>query len=206
MTARASDGQAGFTLLELLVAATLTAMILAMATGGLRFGARAWDRVAAQSEAALEGRALRVFLRALIEDADPIRLREGAREPRALFVGAPDAMVFAAALPGALAPPGPHLVRLAFEPDGDGAANLTLRWKPLGPTRPSFDFGLGDGYERLASGVRGAFRYAGAPDWTDVDPPRRVELRLSPADGAATDGAGAGFGAAPLVAALRRAP
>lgn len=152
----------GFTLLELLVAAALTALIVTMAAGGLRFGAQVWDRAAMQAETAIEDRALRRFLRATIESAQPIALREGAREPRVLFMGGPDHLLAAAPLPSALAPPGPQLVGFGFETMTDGLA-LVLRWRTLGDDRPNFALPPEDGVEILARGLsRGAFGYVGA--------------------------------------------
>ena len=38
------DGEAGFTLLELLISMTLLGLLMLVVLGGLRFGARAWER------------------------------------------------------------------------------------------------------------------------------------------------------------------
>lgn len=193
--------EAGFTLIELLVAAALLALIVATAAGGLRFGARAWDRTSESAEAALEGRALRGFLRALIEGAAPIRLRDGARTPPALFFGAPDRLTLAAPLPSALAPPGLHLVSLAFEPvaSGDGLA-LVMRWRALGALRPALSLPPQDGAETLISGLeRGGFAYFGpqgvAAEWRGPAPPHVVEVAM----------AGPALGAWPALAAAPRA-
>ncbi|SDZ89240.1 prepilin-type N-terminal cleavage/methylation domain-containing protein [Rubrimonas cliftonensis] len=193
--------QSGFTLIELLVAAALLALIVATAAGGLRFGARAWDRTSESAEAALEGRALRGFLRALIEGAAPIRLREGEREPPVLFLGAQDRLTLAAPLPSALAPPGLHLVSLAFEPapSGGGLA-LVMRWRALGALRPALSLPPQDGAETLVSGLeRGGFAYLGpdgaAVQWRGPAPPRLVEIAM----------AGAALGPWPALAAAPRA-
>lgn len=179
MTRRAD---AGFSLLELLVAVALTTLLVATAAGGLRFGARAWDRAADVSATAVEDRALRRFLRATIAALTPIRLRDGARDPTLLFEGRSDRLLAAAELPGALAPAGPQLIALAFEPRDDGLA-LTLRWRPLGPGRPPAAFTDADGVAVLATRLEGGgFAYIG-PDgrrdaWRGADAPRLIEVSL----------------------------
>jgi prepilin-type N-terminal cleavage/methylation domain-containing protein len=159
--AAARRGEAGFTLLELLVAMTLTAAIAAMAAGALRVGSMALARTTAVSEAAVEDRALRGFLGALLRDARPMRVNDGARNPPVLFEGGPDALLLAASLPSALAPPGPRLVLLRFEPAEDGIAALTLRSIPLGARRPSRAQVEAAPRETLAVGLAdGRFAYA----------------------------------------------
>lgn len=192
-----SRRDAGFSLLELLVAGVLAAMVVATASGSLRFGARVWERTAAGAEATLEARAVRRFLTALLEGAAPLRLRDGARAAPALFFGEPDALVFAAPLPGRLAPPGLHLLRLAVEQgEGRDDAALVLRWKPLGATRPDLAFDAADPAETLLAGVAGArFAYVGdrrEDRWRAETPPRLVEIDLP--------------GAPPIVVAPRAAP
>jgi prepilin-type N-terminal cleavage/methylation domain-containing protein len=177
-------GEAGFTLLELLVAAVLIAMVAALGASGLRFGVRAWERAEAVSEAEIEARALRRFLTALIEGARPIRYRDGSREPPALFLGEPRGLIAAADLPGRLAPPGPHLVGLEVD-EGPAGAILALRWRALGAARPALRFGPGDAREVLAEGLSGvAFRYVGAGGaearWAGrPTPPALVEIDLA---------------------------
>lgn len=175
-------GDAGFSLLELLVAVGLTTLLVATAAGGLRFGARVWDRAADVSEAAIEDRALRRFLRATIEALEPIHLRDGSRDPALLFEGRPDRLLAAVALPGALAPTGPHLIALAFEPRDDGLA-LTLRWRPLGPGRPPAAFTDKDGVVLLATRLdAGGFAYVGTEGrrdiWRGADAPLIIEVSL----------------------------
>jgi prepilin-type N-terminal cleavage/methylation domain-containing protein len=172
---------AGFTLLEMLVAAALMALIAVTAAGGLRFGARVWERAADAGEAATEDRALRRFLRETLTGLAPVRPRDGSREPALLLEGRPDRLLAAASLPGALSPPGPQWAALAFERRGDGIA-LTLRWEALGPTPPDAS-GPSAAAVTLAEGLDGGrFIYHG-PDgprdaWSGPDAPRLIEVAL----------------------------
>lgn len=63
MTARAGSG-AGFTLVELLVALSLIAILSTLVLGGLRFGARSWEAVVAETETRDRVAAVHRFLRA----------------------------------------------------------------------------------------------------------------------------------------------
>jgi hypothetical protein len=177
----AAGGDAGFTLLELLVAGVLTAMIVALGAGGLNFGARVWERVGATAEARIEERAARRFIARLIEAAEPIRLRDGTRAPPVLFVGEADRLLLVAPLPAALAGPAPQLAALEAERRGAGF-DLVLRWRPLDTGRPLDRFGPADGEETILSGLSAVtFRYgdpaALADRWPGaVAPPALVEL------------------------------
>lgn len=129
----ARDGAAGFSLLEMLVAMTLLGLVGVMVAGGVRFGTQVWARGDALSESAIESRVAGKALAALIADARPIRLRDGTRTAPVLFRGAPDAVEFAAAIPAALAPVAPRLVRLRHAPGADGGPGaLILDHRPLG--------------------------------------------------------------------------
>lgn len=168
----AASAEAGFSLLEMLVAMTLLAMIGAVAVSGLRFGSRAWERGAEAGETAVESRAVQKFLRGLIAGARLIRLRDSSRTPPALFDGEPDRLVFAAPLPAHLAEPGDHLLWLAAERRGGGGA-LALRWARIGASLPGVE--TASAPERLLDGVAAvALRYYGVdPEtgrrgWTDA--------------------------------------
>jgi prepilin-type N-terminal cleavage/methylation domain-containing protein len=178
-----ATGRAGFTLLELLVVAALMGLIGVAASGGLRFGARAWERESATEAAQMEAAALRRFLADALASAAPVRLRDGSREPPALFAGGPERVVFAGALPSHLAPGGAQLMELALGPDG----TLTLRWEPLGDRRPGSRPGPDARRETLARDlVSGRFLYEGEPRWTGLPaPPRLVTVELTWEDGPA---------------------
>lgn len=160
MNARAVSSSAGFSLLEMLVAMTLLAMIGAAAVSGLRFGSRAWERGAESGETVIESRAAQKFLQALLSGARLIRRRDGSRTPPALFDGQADSLELAAPLPARLAPAGEHWIRLSTE-RRDRETALTLRWTRLGAAPPAIDADAQP--EVLLSGVTAvAFRYFGA--------------------------------------------
>lgn len=178
---------AGFTLIELLVAMALVGLMAAVAAGGLRFGARAWERAETLAEAESEARALRRFLRATLAGVEPVRARDGSREPPVLFAGAGDALTAVGRLPSRLAPPGLQRIGLVFQRRGDRLA-LVLRWSPLGLRPPAEEWPADAAEETLAEGLaRGGFRYVGAgataAGWSQRQSlPELVEVDMAWAD------------------------
>lgn len=125
---------AGFTLLELLIAMVLLAMVSTLALGGLRAGTRVWDRTERVAEEQATDLALAGFLERLLAGVVAAQIRDGTRTPPILFRGDDRAMVFVAPLPSALAAPGEHLVGLSIM-DGEDGDILRLQWRPLGQGR-----------------------------------------------------------------------
>jgi prepilin-type N-terminal cleavage/methylation domain-containing protein len=64
---RNDPSDAGFTLLELLVAMTLLGLLMTVVFGGLRFGARAWERAETDSSGTDEIRLAQSILRHELE-------------------------------------------------------------------------------------------------------------------------------------------
>ncbi len=182
MTRRAA-GQAGFSLLELMVSMSLMGLLALVAVSGLQFSAGVWDRGGEQSEALVETRLVQKFLTRLVSSSETVRLRSGARDALVLFEGSPDELVAATRLPGALSPPGLQLISLSREGE-----TLLLRWTPVGERRPVIDARAER--EVLLSGVEGlAFRYFGldpetserkwTASWRGRDRlPERVEISV----------------------------
>lgn len=118
--------QGGFTLVELLVAFALFALISLMLAGGLRFGIRAWEtgreRAEPTSEIELAQNLLR---RELSQAAAPRDAGDAARA----FVGAMDRLAFSGPLPAPAAAGEPYafLLRAA---GGAGRTDLALQWRP----------------------------------------------------------------------------
>jgi general secretion pathway protein J len=121
--------QAGFTLVELLVALTLLAFLAVALFGGLRFGARSWDAVtgaSARQEAIVRAQS---FLRDRLGDisaAGPPGAPSLA--PTLAIAGEPDRMAFAAPWLSSIGQGGVYTFTLWHDPAGDGA--LMLRWRP----------------------------------------------------------------------------
>jgi general secretion pathway protein J len=87
--------EAGFTLIEMLVAMTLLGLVFVLLFGGLRFGMRAWEHGATASVAAGDVRSARDFLRSTLERACPAITDRGAdRPPVADFSGTATGIVF----------------------------------------------------------------------------------------------------------------
>ena len=115
--------EAGFSLIEALVAMTLLALIGVMAAGGVRFGSTVWDRVEKDAAHFVEIRAVQRFLRRQIAAAEAIRISNGTRTPSVVFNGTEDDLRLLAPLAARSAPPGLHFVHL-----GVSDSKLTLRW------------------------------------------------------------------------------
>jgi general secretion pathway protein J len=93
--------EAGFTLLELLVAMTLLGFLITVLFGGLRFGARAWERAANHGSGTDQVRVAQMQIRRLLELAYPSFISDPLR-PRVDFQGTEDQMTFLAPAPNAL--------------------------------------------------------------------------------------------------------
>ncbi|MGF1447126.1 MAG: type II secretion system protein GspJ [Pikeienuella sp.] len=123
---RRAPRDAGLTLLELLVALTLLGLIGVMVAGGVRFGVAVWDRGSARASETVETRVALTAIRRLLAAAEPVRFRDGTRDPPVAFDGRPDSIDWVGAMPARIAPPGEHRLTLALE---DGT--LVLRHAAL---------------------------------------------------------------------------
>lgn len=204
--ARRHDGsEAGFTLLELLVAMTLLALVFGLIAGGIGFGAAVWEKGGASSRRAGDLQTAHRVLRGRIEAMRPYRRpreRRQALQPLAVD-GAPDALVFVGPPPAELALPGLYRYRIAIEGRG-GDRTLVLAWRRLQPDLRDFEqeaAGVAgndedtSGAVTLMQGVEAArLAYFGAvtpddpPEWRDrwedaVRLPELVRLTLQFPDG-----------------------
>jgi general secretion pathway protein J len=87
-TQRSSYGRTGFTLLELLVAISLLALISIILLGGLRMGTRVWERSFDTYERREELGQARKFLRYWLAQAYPVLARADPLHPVLRFEGA----------------------------------------------------------------------------------------------------------------------
>lgn len=196
---RRDEGEAGFTLLELLVAMTLLAMVFGLIASGIGFGAAVWEKGGASAKRAGDLQTAHRVLRARIEAMRPHRRPREKRQPlQALAVnGVREALVFVGPPPAALAPPGLYRYRIAIGGRG-GDGSLTLSWRRLQPDLRDFDAdadtdtGTGGGDEKdttgstvLMDGIEGGrIEYFGTikpqdpEDWRDrwEDAPRLPSL------------------------------
>ena len=134
MTARARP--AGFTLLELLLALGIVALLLVIVSGGLRVGLTAWQRGEERTAKLDRARSLVVLLEHGLAGAFPYRVTtETQQEPRILFDGRPDRLTFATLSPPL--PMGPTTAFSAVRLSADDGG-LALRQQVL-PNRVALD-------------------------------------------------------------------
>jgi general secretion pathway protein J len=160
----------GFTLIELMVALVLLALISSVLYGSLSLSATSWDKGEAKAEQATDMRQTGEFLRQALTAEHPLRLHKALDQPL-YFAGASDSLAFAAATPGRVGG-GIYYFRIALAPNGESSRLLLSRTIPdysaLKP--PSFDAAdasvLADGIAQLK------FSYFGRdPDAADVVDP-----------------------------------
>ncbi len=183
---------AGFTLVELLVALTLFAVLSVLLFGAVRFGMRATEVGTARLERAGDIAAAAGFLRNELADAQPLEKQQDDRRTIA-FDGEADSVEFTALTPAYLAPGGWHVLKVAFE-RRDAAGRLVLSWR-LVRADEGDDGPLASGRAVLLEGVKSVeFGYFGAaaegdrPQWHErwqdaASLPALVRLRIAFADG-----------------------
>ena len=161
---------AGFTLVELMVALLLLALMSSILYGSLSLSATSWDRGEAKAEQAGDMRQTGEFLRQALTAEHPLRLHKALDQPL-YFAGASDSLAFAGATPGRVGG-GIYYFRIALAPSGESSKLLLSRMIPdytaLKP--PSFD---GADASVLADGIAQLkFSYFGRdPDAADVVDP-----------------------------------
>jgi len=134
MTPRARP--TGFTLLELLLALGIVALLLVIVSGGLRVGLTAWQRGEERTAKLDRARSLVVLLEHGLAGAFPYRVTtETEPEPRILFDGRPDRLTFATLSPPL--PMGPTTAFSAVRLSADDGG-LALRQQVL-PNRVVLD-------------------------------------------------------------------
>jgi general secretion pathway protein J len=187
----------GFSLLEVLVALSLLALIMAAMPSVVQLARRAWESSAAIDGAGSRAIATR-FLRDRLAQAMPLTQKRADGSTPVLFEGAADRVTFVA--PSVDGPPGTGL--FAFEVrtrrGSRGDMVVLLRWRPYRPTLEG-DASSEGGGERvvLEDAARFALRYFGRQaataerGWSDVWPrsnamPELVELRVESRDAVVT--------------------
>ncbi len=138
----AKSAAAGFTLLELIIALMLLALMSAVMFGSLSMAGRTWDggeakvaEVSAMRQAQeflreqLSMRQAQEFLREQLSAEYPLRMRKVAELPL-LFAGERDEMRYAAALPPRVVDGGVYYFRLAVAKSGDKSQLIVERLIP----------------------------------------------------------------------------
>lgn len=159
--------QAGFTLVEILVATTLLALLLGVLFATFYTSVRAWDRADEYGIGTNDIEAVQRFLRSRIAAANPVlhpqadvdRLLQGAR---ITFIGETDRLSFVSPLPAHRATGGLHLFVLSIEDGG-----LQLFHRPFHPHMASLqpsDERPWNSLTLLERVTQLRFRYLGKPN------------------------------------------
>jgi general secretion pathway protein J len=123
-------GEAGFTLVEVLVSLVLLALVLALLAGGVRFARGTWD-AAARLEEQTGAEAAEAFLRARLGEAMALYEQHASGMVRVVFHGTGEAVSFVAPAPNG--PAGAALYRYALSVTpgaGPGRGALIVRLAP----------------------------------------------------------------------------
>ena len=196
MTARrihsfASGNEAGFTLLELLIATTVLAFLSLLLFGGLRFGTRVWEKSEVSTTQTNRVRAAQLFLSDAIAHIYPFVAGETAADKHVDFAGEEKRMTFfspSRSLPGSmdlvtvLAVPGKEGISLvvARKAELEGASAPVshhtliggLKWVQIsyfGQPSPAGALGAQSLVTNKAGlGAGAAAAAAAAPQWTSV--------------------------------------
>lgn len=149
--------QAGFTLLELLIAMTLLGMILVLLFGGLRLGIRSWDTSQKQVDSLNSVRSLEHFLRRELSLTYPY-LWKGVPERRVAFLGERNKLSFVAPLPSRVGGGGLYFISVELEP-GPKGQRIVWRHLPVSPQMQDFS-----GLAATQEMVLAAFELGGVED------------------------------------------
>lgn len=117
---------AGFTLVELLIAFSLIALISLLLFSGLRLGMRAWEGVDRTAEQTAELRVARNFLERALAQARPVSITLDD-EPVLVFSGDAQDLELVAPLSEYVGIPGLYILRLGLE-DGESPRLMLTRW------------------------------------------------------------------------------
>jgi len=199
----------GFTLIELVIALMLLALMTSVLFGSLQLAGRSWDSGEAKVAQVTEMRQTQQFLREQLAGAYPQRLPKAAEIPL-LFSGEREELRFAAPLPARVAEGGILYFRLSLLKDAEHSRLVLERAIPdlSSPDEPSFDRAdrsiLADGIGSIKLGFfgRDSNVVEGSPTWRDRWNdrqllPQLIRIEVVPTRGPAWP---------PLVVEPRRAP
>lgn len=123
---------AGFTLIELLVAITLFALLTTILAGGLRFGARVWERADSVSAEVTEVQSAFAIVRRLISGALPLATTTVNGDAAVQFRGTVDGVTFIGPAPVQAFVGGLHAITLA-RVRGRSGDQLVLQVRDFAP-------------------------------------------------------------------------
>jgi general secretion pathway protein J len=124
-SARPAD--AGFSLLEMIVALAVLGLLAVLLAGSLQFGAQLWDAQDRRLASSAGTDAVHGVLRGLIQNAQPLPLVAlGARGAASYMLGGPESLDLVTEMPDGIGRAGFCDVALVLERDG----RLAIRWRP----------------------------------------------------------------------------
>jgi len=138
---RLPRGVRGFTLLELIIALSLLALMAAVLVGSVSLSARSWDGGEAKAADVSEMRQAQEFLRGQMVALYPQRIRKAVDLPL-MFAGEREEILYAAALPPRVIEGGVYFFRLSLSRGDNGAGLLVLERvvpEPDAAALPGFD-------------------------------------------------------------------
>ncbi|KAA6187287.1 prepilin-type N-terminal cleavage/methylation domain-containing protein [Thiohalocapsa marina] len=121
------DRSAGFTLVELLIALVLIAVITVLMFSGLRLGSRAWEGVETVSDRVADIRVAHNFIGRTLRQARAVELVFDG-QPMLVFSGDAERIELVAPLSEHVGIPGLYVLRLTLEDAGDHPRLVLTRW------------------------------------------------------------------------------
>lgn len=168
--------QAGFTLMELLIALTLLALLLTLLFSGMRLANRSWDAADARNEQAVEMRMVWRFIDQQIGQAAPLT-RPTPEGSELLFSGRSDGFEFVSPMPEHLGVGGYYIQRVEALGSRSGSRLVFTRWlyNPqvlegeggVPPWEPMRDGGTSGGLPEVAGELRSFFTQSDLIDHLD---------------------------------------
>jgi len=153
--------QSGFTLIEVLLAMSLFALIMALAYGGFSASVRATTSGEELIEQTNQLRISHQFVRRQLSLVQSLIIEEGDEDGiQVRFIGDRDYVRFVAPMPGYLSYGGSYVQELRIEPNGDGQA-LVYYYAMLNGYEPG-EIEATDGIVLIDRIGGGSFRYLGS--------------------------------------------
>lgn len=170
MPSRFREG--GFTLIEVMLAIALVAIIMAMAYGGFRASVRASNSGEALIEETNRLRVVQQFMRRQLMQGRSLIIEELQDGEPVRFHGEAEQVRFVAPMPGYLSYGGPYVQQFRLEP-GDEGLELVYYYAMLNGYEPGDIDHVTDGIVLMEGLEHGEFIYLGVEDdgsetfWTD---------------------------------------
>ncbi|QOC23045.1 prepilin-type N-terminal cleavage/methylation domain-containing protein [Wenzhouxiangella sp. AB-CW3] len=150
----------GFTLIEVMLAISLVALVMAMAYGGFRAAVRASNSGEAIIEENNRLRVVQQFMRRQLSLAQALVIEEEVEGERIRFAGDRDRVRFVSPMPGYLSYGGSYVQELSIEPGVGGGFELVYYYAMLNGYEPG-DIEAHDGIVLLENLARGEFHFLG---------------------------------------------